>query len=180
MRKHLASTWTERSQIIASLYKTYIFTHLRVYFLFVKWQQSGKVSVTQQSTKEYTAFTRKAGNRQHQTGIRVFPCTRGLEFQGYLLPDQHLPTHLTLTASLLQRPLSVPRGEFTVPICQRIFFVRITCFVYLPKNIFDQRSQGLSYSVLLSLIIQCLHFLGHLNIMPLYEHVREMYALMYV
>lgn len=50
-----------------------------------KWQQSGQLSVTWPSTKVYTVLTRKAGNRQHRTGIGVFSCTRGLELRGVLL-----------------------------------------------------------------------------------------------
>lgn len=69
------------------------------------------------------------------------------------------------------------RGHRAAP---TVLFVRITCFVCLPKNIFDQRSRGLSVSMFLSLIIQCLCFLGHLRIMLIYEHVKEMYSLMYV
>lgn len=69
------------------------------------------------------------------------------------------------------------RGHRAAPTA---LFVRITCFVCLPKNIFDQRSRGLSVSMFLSLIIQCLCFLGHLRIMLIYEHVKEMYSLMYV
>lgn len=67
-----------------------------------------------------------------------------------------------------------------LPPLPRVLFVRIMCFVCLPKNIFDQRSQGLSVSIFLSLIIQCLYFLGHLHITLIDEHVKEMYSLMYV
>lgn len=67
-----------------------------------------------------------------------------------------------------------------LPVLQRKCVVRITCCVYLPKNILDQRSLGLSVSIFLSSTMRCLYFLGQLDITLIYEHVKGMLSLMHV
>lgn len=150
-----------------------LFTSLTIYVLFVKMPAARSAPCTTTKHRGMSGPCSESCQWQPRPGTGLFPA-QGLQLQGDHEPGQDL---LPVPAD---RPAAQSLTELTLPLLQGIFFVGITCFVYLPRNIFDQRSQGLSVSIFLSLILRCLYFLGHLHIMLKYEHVKRMYSLMYV